>query len=145
MPFLLDLAWRELRINGRSLWVFCACLMLGVILITAAGGMYRMVSAGLLADTRALLGGDVEVESNLTPLPPETIKWIERRGDISLLIELDTMLGTPDGNFLRAQLLSVDANYPLYGELVLAPGIPLDAAIAHRNNRYGTALDAALA
>ena len=52
MGFLLDLAWRELRVNGRSLWVFCACLMLGVILVTAAGGMYRMVSAEQCAGIR---------------------------------------------------------------------------------------------
>ena len=61
MPFLIDLAWRELRINGRSLWVFCACLMLGVILVAAAGGLYRILSSGLLADTRILFGGDLEV------------------------------------------------------------------------------------
>ena len=33
---------------------------------------------------------------------------------LGLVIELDTMLGTSDGNFLRAELQSVDANYPLY-------------------------------
>ena len=43
MRFLIELAWRELRVNGRSLWVFCACLMLGVILVAAAGGLYRVV------------------------------------------------------------------------------------------------------
>src|SRR5210317_1459831 len=118
MPFLLELAWRELRVNGRSLWVFCACLMLGVILVAAAGGLYRVVSAGLLADTRMLLGGDLEVDSN-TPLPPEALAWIEQNGDLSLVIELDTMLGTADGNFLRVELQTVDSAYPLYGRLGL--------------------------
>ena len=37
MRFLLDLAWRDLRASGRSLWVFCACLALGVTLIAATG------------------------------------------------------------------------------------------------------------
>ena len=35
--------------------------MLGVILVAAAGGLYRVVSSGLLADTRVLLGGDLEL------------------------------------------------------------------------------------
>ena len=144
MPFLLDLAWRELRVNGRSLWIFCACLMLGVILVAAAGGLYRVVSLGLLADTRILLGGDLEVDSN-TALPPDTLAWIEQNGDLSLVIELDTMLGSAAGEFLRVELQSVDAAYPLYGELELAPAISLDQALALDDGRYGAAIDAALA
>ncbi len=144
MRFLLELAWRELRVNGRSLWVFCACLMLGVILVAAAGGLYRVVSAGLLADTRVLLGGDLEIDSNAA-LEPAALDWIEQRGELALVIELDTMLGTPDGNFLRVELQSVDDNYPLYGELVLDPAIPLEQALALASDRYGAAIDATLA
>ena len=129
MLYLLELAWRELRVNGRSLWVFCACLMLGVILVTAAGGLYRVVSKGLLADTRMLLGGDLEVES-MAPLPDEVLDWIRRDGDLTLVIELDTMLGTPEGNFQRVELQSVDSRYPLYGELVLNPAMSVARAAA---------------
>jgi putative ABC transport system permease protein len=144
MRFLLEMAWRELRVNGRSLWVFCACLMLGVILVAAAGGLYRVISSTLLADTRILLGGDLEIDSN-APLPPAALDWIRQRGDLSLVIELDTMLGTADGNFLRVELQSVDDRYPLYGELVLEPAISLDAAVAFDAQRHGAAIDATLA
>jgi len=144
MPYLLELAWRELRVNGRSLWVFCACLMLGVILVAAAGGLYRIVSSGLLADTRILLGGDLEVES-MTPLPGETLAWIQQDDDLTLVIELDTMLGTPEGNFQRVELQSVDAQYPLYGQLVLAPAMPIGQAVALKGGTHGVALDAVLA
>ncbi len=144
MRFLLELAWRELRVNGRSLWVFCACLMLGVILVAAAGGLYRVVSSGLLADTRILLGGDLEIDSN-APLPSTALEWIGERGDLSLVIELDTMLGTPDGNFLRVELQSVDSSYPLYGDLVLDPAMPLGQAVALQADRFGAAVDATLA
>ncbi len=144
MRYLLELAWRELRVNGRSLWVFCACLMLGVILVAAAGGLYRVVSSTLLADTRMLLGGDLEIDSN-APLEPAALEWIEQRGDLSLVIELDTMLGTPDGNFLRTELQTVDANYPLYGELVLEPNMPLESAVALDGEVFGAAIDNTLA
>ena len=30
MRFLLSLAWRDLRASGRHLWIFVACLVLGV-------------------------------------------------------------------------------------------------------------------
>ena len=144
MPFLLELAWRELRVNGRSLWIFCACLMLGVILVAAAGGLYRVLSSGLLADTRMLLGGDLEVES-ISPLPEEALAWIRRDGDLTLVIELDTMLGTPEGNFQRVELQSVDTHYPLYGELILEPAMPVGEAVALNQGEFGVALDSVLA
>ncbi|MEY3253849.1 MAG: hypothetical protein RL227_2822, partial [Pseudomonadota bacterium] len=72
MHFLLDLAGRDLRASGRRLWIFVACLMLGVSLVTAGGGLYQQVADGLRNDARALFGGDVEVES-AAPLPPETL------------------------------------------------------------------------
>jgi putative ABC transport system permease protein len=118
--------------------------MLGVILVAAAGGLYRIVSLGLLADTRILLGGDLEVES-MSPLPDETLAWIRQDGDLTLVVELDTMLGTPEGNFQRVELQSVDANYPLYGELVLTPVMPVGQAVAFDDGRHGVALDAVLA
>lgn len=59
MNFLLKLAWHDLRASGRSLWVFCACLVLGETLVAASGGLYRLVSTSLLADTRQLMGGEL--------------------------------------------------------------------------------------
>ena len=96
MQFLLDLAWRDLRASSRSIWVFCACLVLGVTLVAASGGLYRLVSAGLLADTREILGGDVQVDSE-KPLPPEALAWMNSQGEVSLLTEIYTMMGTSRG------------------------------------------------
>ncbi len=144
MRFLLDLAWRDLRASGRSLWIFCACLTLGVALVAASGSLYRLVSAGLLADTRALMGGDLEVDSK-TPLPEVALAWMRERGEVSLVTELYTMLGTARGEFLRAELQSVDARYPLYGELRLEPDLPLAQATARADGRWGVAVDRALA
>ncbi len=144
MRFLLDLAWRDLRASGRSLWVFCACLALGVALVSASGSLYRLVGAGLLADTRELMGGDLEVDSK-APLPADALDWIRARGKLSLVTELYTMLGTAAGNFLRVELQSMDANYPLYGTLRLEPDRPLAEVTAFADGRWGAAVDRALA
>ena len=144
MRFLLDLAWRDLKASGRSLWVFCACLALGVTLIAATGGLYRLINQGLLADTRILLGGDVEVDAD-SALPDEVVEWMRARGDVSLVTELDTMLGTPDGEFLRVELQAMDAMYPLYGRLTLQPEMPLAEITAFRDGRWGAAIDPVLA
>lgn len=146
MRFLLSLAWRDLRASGRSLWIFCACLVLGVTLVAASGSLYRLVGDGLLADTRQLLGGDVQVGSNQPqPLPDEALVWMQERGKVSQLMELYTMLGTPQEEFVRIELQSVDDFYPLYGSLQLEPMAPLSELISNQNGRWGVALDNALA
>lgn len=146
MRFLLSLAWRDLRASGRSLWIFCACLVLGVTLVSASSSMYRLVGDGLLADTRQLLGGDLQVDSNRPqPLPDEALDWMKQRGKASQLIELRTMLGTPQDDFVLVELQSVDDLYPLYGILQLEPEKPLSEHINNQNGRWGVAIDNSLA
>ncbi|PWQ94731.1 ABC transporter permease [Leucothrix arctica] len=146
MRFLLSLAWRDLRASGRSLWIFCACLVLGVTLVSASGSMYRLVGDALLSDTRQLLGGDLQVRvNNQQALPDEAVEWMSARGKVSELIELRTMLGTPKEDFVLVELQSVDDLYPLYGELELAPEKPLSELISKQNERWGVAIDNSLA
>jgi len=144
MRFLLSLAWRDLRASGRHLWIFCACLVLGVSLVAAGGGLYRQVSDALQADARVLFGGDVEVEHD-RPLTPEVLQWMGRRGEISRLVELRTMMVAPGGRAQLVELQSSDAQYPLMGVVELAPAGMLDDALAERAGVWGVAVDGALA
>ena len=144
MRFLLDLAWRDLRASGRHLWIFCACLVLGVALVAAGGGLYRQVSDALRADARVLFGGDVEVEHD-RPLAPEVLRWMGERGQLSRLIELRTMMVAPGGRAQLIELQSADAAYPLVGSVELEPAGALDDALAERAGTWGAAVDGALA
>ena len=144
MPFLLDLAWRDLRASGRRLWIFVACLVLGVSLVAAGGGLYRQVADALRHDARLLFGGDVEVESP-TPLPADALAWMQARGTVSRVIELRTMLRTEAGRAQLIELLSADTAYPLYGTVALQPAGALADTLAQRDGRWGAAIDASLA
>ena len=144
MPFLLDLAWRDLRASGRRLWIFVACLVLGVSLVAAGGGLYRQVADGLRDDARLLFGGDVEIEAP-APLPAEALDWMAQRGSVSRVIELRTMLRTDSGRAQLIELLSADAAYPLYGSVALQPAGTLDDTLAQRDGRWGAAIDGSLA
>jgi putative ABC transport system permease protein len=144
MRFLLSLAWRDLSASGHALWVFCACLALGVTLVAATGGLYSQVRGALLADTRALAGGDLEVAAR-EPLPADAVAWLAETGTVSRVTELDTMMGTPDGGLELVELMSVDAAYPLYGRITLDPAQPLTAATARRDGTWGVAVDPVLA
>ena len=142
-PLALDLGWRDLRASGRTLWVFSACLMLGVCLIAASGALYSQVSNALLADTRALFGGDLEVRDR-EPLASDALDWMRSRGEVSLLIELRTMMTTGDGRVQLVEMQSFDESYPLYGTVELTSGQTLREALALREGRFGAAIDPVL-
>ena len=144
MRFLLDLAWRDLRASGRHLWIFCACLVLGVALVAAGGGLYRQVADALQNDARQLFGGDLNIE-NSQPLSPEVLAWMGERGTVSRVVELRTMLRVADGRAQLIELQSADARYPLYGSVELAPAGDLASTLAQRDGQWGAALDGALA
>ncbi len=144
MPFLPSLAWRDLRASGRRLWIFVACLVLGVTLVAAAGGLHTQVAQALRADARAMMGGDVEVESR-SPLAAEVLAWMAQRGEVSRVVELRSMLRTQDGQAQLISLQSADAAYPLVGTVELAPAQPPAQALALQAGRWGAAIDGALA
>jgi len=144
MRFLISFAWRDLRAGGRNLWVFCICLALGVTLVAATGGLYQQVRSALLTDTRALMGGDLEVES-VAPLQEQALSWINANGTVSLLTELDTMMATEEGGLQLVALQSVDSLYPLYGTLELDPPVALEKVTGLQQGQWGIALDPVLA
>ncbi len=144
MRFLFSLAWRDLRASGRHLWIFCACLVLGVALVAAGGGLYRQVADAMRADARLLFGGDLEVE-HTAPLADDVLAWMNERGEVSRLVELRTMLRAGDGRSQLIELQSADARYPLYGTVELAPPSDLATALGERDGAWGAAIDGALA
>ena len=144
MPFLLDLAWRDLRASGRRLWIFVACLVLGVSLVAAGGGLYRQVADALANDARQIFGGDVEIEAP-APLSADTLDWMQQRATVSRVIELRTMLRTDDGRAQLIELLSADGAYPLVGQVELNPSAPLEDTLAPRQGQWGAAIDGSLA
>jgi len=141
---MVNFVLQDLRGSGRTLWMLFACLLLGVTLIAASGGLLQQVRSSLLTDTRALFGGDVEI-SQRTPLNQQELAWLQANGRVSLLVELRTMLMTADGHSQVVELQSFDDNYPLYGEVTLDPTLPLDQVLAKRDGLWGAAIDPVLA
>ena len=81
------LARRELRGGVRGLTTVLLCLALGVGVIAAVGSLRAAVDAGLAADGRRILGGDMEVDGGNTPLhacalfnKPDFAAWLIKHG-----------------------------------------------------------------
>ncbi|WP_238942183.1 ABC transporter permease [Marinobacter sediminum] len=143
--WMLRFAITDLRSRISALKVFLACLILGVTLVAATASLYRVIEQNLLADTRAILGGDVELDTN-EPLPNEVLEWIRQTGRISLVREFDTIVSSESGDgFFRAEILVPDAAYPLYGELKLAPNQSREDLTAKQGEFWGAVIDPLLA
>ena len=143
--WMLKFAVTDLRSRLSALKVFLACLILGVTLVAATASLYRVIEQSLLADTRALLGGDVELDAS-EPLPDDVRAWIRRSGSLSLVREFDTLVSDSAGEgFFRAEILIPDDAYPLYGELQLTPDQPRSALTAREDGLWGAIIDPLLA
>lgn len=143
--WILRFAITDLRSRISALKVFLACLILGVTLVAATASLYRVIEQSLLADTRILLGGDVELDSS-KPLPDDVIEWVSRTGTLSLVREFDTLISSESGDdFVRAEILIPDASYPLYGELELTPDRSRAELTARQDGLWGAIIDPLLA
>ncbi len=136
----LTLARRELRGGVRGLWIVLLCLALGVGVIAAVGSLRAAVDAGLSADGRALLGGDLEIDSGNQPLPDALRNWLRARGAVtSEVTQMRSMLVAPNGERQLVELKAVDPAYPLVGSVAFSgePAGSLDAALSKRDGSYG--------
>jgi len=144
---VIGFLFRDLRGSAalRALWIFAASLFLGVFLVAVCAGLLRLVQGGLAADAQARFGGDIEIDAQ-TPLEADELAWIGERGTLSHLIELRTMLGSASGDFTVVELQTVDAAYPLYGEVRLEPELPLQRAVEQNEaGVWGAVFDPVLA
>ena len=130
----------------RSLWVFCACLMLGIALIAVCGSLLQVVRDGFEQQERNLFGGDLQVSQRQKISEPQR-EWLTQNAQVSRILELRTMLGTSEGDFTVVELQSVDNAYPLYGQVRLEPDITLQQAVdkSPASDLWGAAFDPALA
>lgn len=143
--WMLRFALSDLRSRLSVLKLFLACLILGVTLVAATASLYRIVEQSLLADTRAFLGGDVELEAS-EPLPDDVLKWIRATGSISLVRKLNTVVSDELGeHFYSVEILVPDGTYPLYGELQLTPDQPRADLLARQGDRWGAIVNPMLA
>jgi putative ABC transport system permease protein len=145
LPLSLRLAVRELRAGLRGFRIFLACLTIGVAAIAAVGSLSASVVAGLRADGRELLGGDVELRLVQYPANGDQMAYLESRtARLSRVIEMRAMAGNGAGERQLAELKAVDDAYPLVGAVGLDPGMELGEALARRDGTWGAVVDRGL-
>ena len=136
------LARRELRGGVRGLLTVLFCLALGVGVIAAVGSLRAAVDAGLDANGRQILGGDIDIDAGNTPLPDEVRQWLRDQGaTISDVAMMRSLLVAPSGERTLIELKAVDAAWPLVGTAETSPPQPIATALANRDGHYGLLAD----
>ncbi len=143
------IARRELRGGLRSLWVFLACLTLGVAAIAAVGTVRESIRQGLSREGATILGGDAEIQLTYRRASAEERAWMEGAArEISEIVDFRSLAVAQAGATARrglTQVKAVDGAYPLYGEVRLEPPLALDEALAGRDGLPGAVMERLLA
>ncbi len=131
MSASVRIAWRDLRGSRPAALIILACLALGVATITGIGSLRESVTETVARDARALLGGDLIVESTNRELPPEELAAIVPEDAlVSHSVVTNAIAFADNGRQVATSLKAVDDFYPLYGRVLLEPPQPLAAALA---------------
>jgi putative ABC transport system permease protein len=137
IPFLsVRLAFREGRAGVRRIGVFMGAVALGVGALTGLYGFQQDAADGVRAEARALLGGDLRLQSStafgdearavLDSLRAEGVR-------VSETVSLASVVFAPGSGVSRfLQVQAVDGSFPLVGSPETAPtgSWPLDRGVA---------------
>jgi len=118
----LRLALRDLRRGGRGLALLALCLFLGTAALAGIGSLSAAMLAGLEADGRRILGGDLELRVSQRRATPAERYAMARLGPGSETVTMRTMARGTSGEPVLVSLKAVDAAWPLVGRYVQAAG-----------------------
>ena len=154
-PVALRFAARELRRGVRGLrgfGVFLGCLALGVAAIAGVLSTADSIVAGLRADGREVLGGDLAIRAIYREMTPDERAEVERAAaEVSHFAEMRTMARRPDRKAeasVLVELKAVDERYPLFGTFEARRGdgaaVSLPRALGREGVRWGALVDPSL-
>jgi putative ABC transport system permease protein len=143
-PLALRFALRDFRGGLRGFAIFLASIALGVAAITGIGSVSLSLKDGLAGQGRAILGGDASFDLAQRELSAAERDFLGRQGRLSAVALVRAMARRDDGEVALVEIKAVDETYPLAGEAVVDPALPLADALALRGGAFGLVADAAL-
>jgi len=124
-------ARRELRSGISGFRIFLAALTLGVAAIAGVGSLGQAFLTGLSEQGQTLLGGDIRMARQYQPADETERAFMAGFGRVTALASMRSMASDARNLERRAliEIKAVDPLYPLVGQMVLSPAIPLAAAL----------------
>jgi putative ABC transport system permease protein len=128
---IFKIGTRELRGGLKGFQIFIACLALGVMVIAAVGALGDAMRAGFAKQGEAILGGDMTFSRMHVRATEAERKIFESLGTVSETSTMRTMARRLDGSEQAlVELKSVDARYPLTGQVLVEGGADFKSGIA---------------
>ncbi|MBB4197311.1 putative ABC transport system permease protein [Rhodoblastus sphagnicola] len=139
---LLRFALRDLRGGLRSFGVFIACLAIGVMALAAVAATSRAMRDGLAGQGAVIIGGDLSFSRAQGSPADEHRAFLASQGGLSEVVILRSMARREDSSHATlVEMKSVDAAYPLTGEMRTEPQAPLSELLAPRDKGFGVVID----
>ena len=137
-PFWLSLARREMRASTHRLAVYMGAITLGVAALVAINSFRAQVIESVDAESKALLGADLRIDSN-REFPDSITTILDSAAAAGVPVSrVTTTLSaalTQSGAVRLVQVRAVRGGYPYYGEMTTDP-----PGMWHRLDEPGTAL-----
>ena len=142
----LRFARRELRSGLAGFRIFLAALTLGVAAIAGVGSLGQAFLVGLSEQGRTLLGGDVRLQRIYQRADETERTFLANYGRVTETAALRSMAadGRDQNKRMLIELKAVDQSYPLLGQTVLSPAMPLQTALNCSAQICGAAVEEAL-
>lgn len=129
-------ALREMRAGVRGFMIFLACLSLGVAAIAGVNALSASLVSSIASEGQGILGGDLRFSLIHREADEKERAHLESLGPITVNATMRAMARLPDGSEQTlTELKSVDAAYPLYGEVKLQKGTALKAALKQQADK----------
>jgi len=128
-PLALRYALRDFRGGFRGFGIFLGCIALGVAAITGVGSVSLSLKDGLAQQGRAILGGDASFNLIQRELSVPERDFLASQGRVASVALLRAMARRDDGEAALVEVKAVDRSYPMAGEVVLDPALPLADAL----------------
>jgi putative ABC transport system permease protein len=114
-------ALRDFSRSYKKLWVITSTLFVSLLLLSLTFSVKEALNTEISSNAKELLGGDIQIDSDIEALPPKVIDQFNALGKVSAAIEFATMLSKEGESPVFTELRAVDNNYPLYGEIETIP------------------------
>jgi putative ABC transport system permease protein len=109
--------------------------------IAGVGSLAASLIDGLARQGRIILGGDLSFTLIQREIVPNERAFLDARGQVASAATMRVMARAASGNATLVEMKAVDEAYPLFGEAVLDPQMPLSGALAQRGDVFGAAAD----
>jgi len=85
-------ALRDFLRSYKKLWVITTTLFISLLLLSLTFSVKQALNDEIQANSKELLGGDIQVNSGIEPLPVNILEELSSLGEISSAVELATMV-----------------------------------------------------